>query len=126
MTFRLSLFRAPEGLPPMRTWDREHRQPLGSRDEVKAALERVLPDLRWEESDRMAFASGPFGGEEHALEISLFGGPGETMMDIGVYARPPAIRAIMSGLRLNYCHADESGELYFPFEAGEHWPGAPR
>ena len=109
MPFRLSLFRAVDGLGPLSTWEREHREPLGTRDDVKAALEAVLPGLRWEESRGMLFGSGPFGGEDHAYEISLFGGPGETLLDIDVYARPPAIRAIMCGLRLNYCHAGESG-----------------
>lgn len=71
----------------------------------------------------MLFASGPFDGDEHAFEISLFGRPNETLMDIDVYSRPPAIRAIMSGLGLNYCYAPESDELYFPFEAddGADW-----
>lgn len=126
MPFRFSLFRARDGLGPMSTWDREHRQPLGGRHEVKAALERVLPQVRWEESDAMLFGSGPFGGEGQAYEITLFGRAGETLMDIGVYARPPVVRAIMTGLGLNYCHAEESGELRFPFEAGDHWPGAGR
>lgn len=126
MPFRLSLFRATEGLGPMSTWEREHREPLGSRDEVKAALDQVLQGLRWTESSGLLFASGPFDGEEHAYEISLFGQPGETLMDIGVYSRPPAVRTIMSGLGLNYCYAQESDELYFPFKAGDHWPGAAR
>lgn len=126
MPFRLSLYRAAEGLGPLSTWDREHRIPLGTREQVKAALEEVLPGLHWRESHQMLSGAGPFGGEEHAYEISLFGGPGETLLDIDVYARPPAIRAIMSGLGLNYCHAQDSGKLYRPFEAGDHWPGAPR
>jgi hypothetical protein len=72
----------------------------------------------------MLFACGAFDGEEHAFEITLFGGSNETLMDIDVYSRPPAVRAIMLGLGLNYCYAQESGELYFPFKAGDHWPGA--
>lgn len=126
MPFQFSLFRAAGGLGPMSTWEREHREPLGTRDDVKAALDAVLPELRWEESTGMLFGSGALDGEEHRYEISLFGGPGETLLDIDVYARPPAIRAIMSGLGLNYCYAAESGELLFPFEAGDHWPGASR
>jgi hypothetical protein len=117
MPFRLSLFRAIEGLGPMTSWEQEHREPLGTRDEIKAALEGVLPDLRWEASGRMLFASGPFDGEEHALQISLFGSSADVLLDISAYSRPPAIRAIMSGLRLNYCYAQESNELY-------EWPGA--
>ena len=126
MPFRFSLFRAVEGLGPMSKWDREHRESLGSRDEVKAALERVLRGLRWTESSGLLFASGPFDGEEHAYEITLFGQADEPLMDISVYSRPPAIRTIMSGLGLNYCYAQESGELCFPFKAGDHWPGAAR
>jgi hypothetical protein len=126
MPFRLSLFRAIEGLGPLHTWDREHREPLGSRDQVRAALDGVLPGLRWEESSRILFASGAFEGEEHAFQPWLFGRSDETLMDIGAYSRPPTIRAIMSALRLNYCYAQESGELYFPFKAGDHWPGAAR
>jgi hypothetical protein len=121
MPFRLSLFRAVEGLGPMTAWEQEHREPLGTRDDVKAALQQVLPDLRWEESSGMLFAAGAFDGEEHAFEITLFGAPDVVLMDIGVYSRPPAIRAIMSGLRLNYCHAQESGELRDPFQAGDDW-----
>lgn len=126
MSFRFSLVRAASGLGPMSTWEREHREPLGTRDDVKAALEGVLPGLRWEESSGMLFGSGPFDGAEHAYEISLFGGPGETLLDIDVYARPPAIRAIMSGVGLNYCHPAESGELLLPFEADDHWQGPAR
>lgn len=126
MPFLLSLFRAVEGLGPLSTWDRDHREPLGRREEVQAAIERFMPGLRWRASSNMLFASGPFDGEEYAYEISLFGPPGETLKDVSVYSRPPAIRAIMSGLDLNYCYALESGEFYFPFEAGDHWPGAPR
>ena len=124
MPFRLSLYRAVEGLGPLSTWDREHRDRLGTRNAVKAALEQVLPELHWEESSGLLFASGPFDGEEHAYEITLFGETDEILVDIGVYSCPPAIRAIMSGLGLNYCYAQESGELYFPFKAGDQWPGA--
>jgi hypothetical protein len=121
MPFRLSLFRAEEGLGPPSSWEREHREPLGTREPVRAALDAVLPGLRWTESNGMLFASGPFDGEDHAFEITLFGQPGETLLDVAVYAAPPAIRAIMSGLRLNYCFAPESGELRWPFRAGDHW-----
>lgn len=124
MPFRLSLFRAAEGLGPMTAWEREHREPLGSREEIKAALEELLPDLRWRDASDMLSASGPFEGEEHALEITLFGSPDETLMDLSVYSRPPAVRAIMSRLRLNYCYALESSVLYEPFKAGADWPGA--
>ena len=124
--FRLSLFRAVDGLGPLSTWDREYREPLGSREEVKAALERFLMGLHWRESSRLLSASGPFDGEEHAYEISLYGEPNESLRDISVYSSPPAIRTIMSGLRLNYCYALDSGEFYFPFKAGDHWPGAAR
>ena len=126
MPFRLSLFRAVEGLGPMRAWDREYREPLGSREEVKAALDQVLPGLRWEESEGLLFATGPFDGEEHAFEISLFGQPNETLLDIGVYSLPPAIRIMMSGLGLNYCYALESDKFYFPFKADSHWPETSR
>ena len=126
MPFRLSLFRAVEGLGPLTEWDREHRTPLGTRDQVQAALDGILQGLRWKASDGMLFACGPFDGEEHAFEVTLFGQPDEVLLDIDVYSRPPAIRAIMSALGLNYCYAQESDELYFPFEAGDHWPAASR
>lgn len=122
MPFRLSLYRAADGLGPMHTWESEHRQPLGVRDEVQAALEHTLKGLRWEESDGLLFGSCPFDGEDHACEIWLFGEPNDELLDIGVYSLPPAIRAIMSGLDLNYCFASDSGELYYPFRAGDHWP----
>ena len=126
MPFRLSLYRAADGLGPMHSWESEHRQSLGARNDVKAALEQVLEGLRWEESDGLLFASCPFAGEDHACEIWLFGEPGEELLDIGVYSLPPAIRAIMSGLGLNYCYAPESGELYRPFKVGDHWPNVAR
>lgn len=126
MPFRLALYRAPDGLGPMHTWEREHRAPLGSRAQLRSALDALLPALRWEASDALLLASGPFGAEEHAVEITLFGTAADALLDISVYARPPAVRAIMSRLALNYCYAQESGQLYWPFEAGEHWPGSPR
>ena len=61
MPFRFSLFRAPEGLGPLQTWEQEHREPLGTRSEIRSALDQVLSGLRWDESPRMSFASGPFG-----------------------------------------------------------------
>lgn len=124
MPFRLSLYRAADGLGPMHDWEREHRQSLGVRNDVQAALDQVLQGLRWEESDGLLFASCPFGGEDHACEIWLFGEPDEELLEINVYSLPPAIRAIMSGLGLNGCYAFESGELYYPFQAGDHWPNA--
>ena len=126
MPFRLSLYRAAEGLGPLHTWEREHRQSLGDRDAVKAALGQVLEGLRWEESKGLLFASSPFGGDDHACEIWLFGEPEEELLDIDVYSSPPAVRAIMSGLDLNYCYGSESGALYDPFEAGDHWPKVAR
>lgn len=75
---------------------------------------------------QLLFASGPFAGEEHALELSLFGEPEEVLLDFRVYALPPPIRVIMSGLDLNYCYAEESCELYYPFTAGDRWPAAAR
>lgn len=126
MPFQLSLYRAPDGLGPLHTWDREHRQPLGTKNELRKALDHLLPGLRWEDRGEMLFASGPFAGEEHALELSLFGEPKETLLDLRVYSFPPPIRVIMSGLDLNYCYAEESGELYDPFAAGDRWPVASR
>lgn len=125
MPFLLNLYRAADDLGPMHTWECEHRQALGHREELKVALEQILEGLRWRESDGACFASGPFNGEDHAFEIWLFGEPTDVLLDIAVYASPPAIRAIMAGLDLNYCYASESGELYRPFEAGDRWPGAP-
>ena len=124
MPFRFNLFRAPEGLGPLQTWEQEHREPLGTRSEIRSALDQVLSGLRWDESPSMSFASGLLEGEAHAFEISLFGAADDILMEIDVYSRPPAIRAVMSGLRLNYCYAQESGKLCFPFEAGDDWPGA--
>jgi hypothetical protein len=120
--FRLSLYRAPDGLGPPQTWESEHSEPLGSAAELKAAIDGILPGLRWTESSQMLFASGPFDGEEHAIEITLFMLSDDPLLEIDVYAYPPPIRALMSGLRLNYCYAQESGDLYFPFNAGDHWP----
>ena len=55
------------------------------------------------------------------IEIQGFGEPTDVLLDIAVYSAPPAIRAIMAGLDLNYCYGSESGELYSPFEAGDRW-----
>lgn len=126
MSFQMSLYRAAEGLGPPVAWEQEHRQPLGTKAELRQSLDRLLPGLRWSESGELLFASGPFGGEEHALELSLFGGPHERLLDFSVYASPPAIRLIMSGLDLNYCCAVESCTLRDPFAAGDHWYGAAR
>lgn len=122
MPFQLSLYRAAEGLGPLTAWDREHRLPLGTRTELRAALDRLLPGLRWRDSGDVLFAAGPFGNEDHALELSLHGRPDEVLLDFHVYALPPPIRVIMSGLDLNYCYAVDSGALYHPFAAGERWP----
>jgi hypothetical protein len=97
---------------------------LGTKAELRAALDQLLPGLRWEDHGPLWSASGPFEGEDHALELGLFGAPGEVLLDFRVYAFPPPIRLIMSGLRLNYCWAEESGELYDPFAAGARWPTA--
>jgi hypothetical protein len=97
---------------------------LGTKTELREALDRLLPGLRWEDHGLLWSASGPFEGEDHALELSLFGAPGDVLLDLRAYAFPPPIRLIMSGLRLNYCCAEESGELYDPFAAGARWPMA--
>ena len=126
MPFQLSLYRAPEGLGPLVTWDQEHRVPLGTKAELREALDRLLPELCWSESHDLLFASGPFDGEEHALELSLFGGSDEQLVEFQIYASPPPIRLIMEGLGLNYCYAVESCELRDPFSAGERWSAAAR
>jgi hypothetical protein len=122
MPFQLSLYRATDGLGPIHTWEREYREPLGTKNELRTALDQLLPELRWEDCGQLLVASGSFAAEEHALELSLFGEPDEMLLDFRVYAFPPPIRVIMSGLNLNYCSADESGELYYPFAAGDRWP----
>ena len=122
MPFQLTLFRAPEGVGSLDTWDRERRQPLGTRAEVRAALDRTLPGLQWREHGALWFAAGPFAGEDHAVEISLHGAADEPLLDFRVYAAPPPIRAIMTALDLNHCFAMDSCSARFPFEAGDHWP----
>jgi hypothetical protein len=122
MPFQFCLYRAAEGLGPLNTWDREHRQPLGTKNLLRVALGQLLPGLCWKDGEQSLFGSGPFAGEEHAFELSLFGEPEETLLDFRVYAFPPPIRVIMSGLNLNYCYAEESCELYYPFVAGDRWP----
>lgn len=126
MPFRLTLYRAEQGLGPLDSWECEHREPLGTLEELKASIEGVFPGTSWEESDGMSRASCSFEGNDDACEITLFGTPGETLLDVSIYAAPPPVRALMSALDLNYCHASESGELYFPFDAGDRWPGGAR
>lgn len=72
------------------------------------------------------FAAGPLAGEEHAVELSLYGKPDDVLLDFRIYASPPGVRAVMSALDLNYCFAMDSCRLYFPFEAGDRWPAAAR
>ena len=126
MPFQLCLYRAPEHVGPINTWDREHRQSLGTRLELRAALVELLPGLCWNVGDRLLFATGPFANEEHAVELSLHGKSDEVLLDFLVYASPPVVRVLMSGLNLNYCFAVDSGELRYPFEAGERWPSEAR
>ena len=122
MPFQLSLYRAQDGLGPMDAWECEHREALGTREALASALDRLLGPLSWNASDGMLWTSAPFDADEHACEISLHGEPGETLLEISVYSAPPAVRAIMSGLGLNHCYAQESCALYLPFEAGDRWP----
>lgn len=126
MPFQLSLYRAAEGLGPLHTWDREHRQPLGTRSELRAAIAQLLPELQWSHHDALCFASIPDADGLGTVEVSLFGEPGETLLDFRVYALPPQVRTLMRGLNLNYCYAEESGELYDPFAAGDRWPDTHR
>lgn len=125
MPFQLSVYRAAEGLGPMTEWGKEHREPLGTRDEVQAAVDQVFPDLCWEEYNGFLFAS-THPDDDHGFEITLHGERTDKLLDISIYSFPPAVRRLMSGLNLNYCFAPESGELYFPFKAGDRWPGAAR
>jgi len=122
MPFQLGLYRAADGLGPPHTWDREHRQPLGTKSQLRTALDQLLPGLRWKDWGQLLFASGPYAGEDHALELSLFGAPAEILLEFRVYSFPPPIRVIMSGLNLNYCYAQASGEIHYPFAAGDRWP----
>lgn len=121
MAFLFSLYRAPEGLGPMHEWDCEHRSPLGTREQLERALEPVLGPLSWETDEGASWASCSFAGDAHACELWLFGDAGETLLEVSVCAAPPAIRAIMAGLSLNYCYSAESGRLYFPFEPDDRW-----
>jgi hypothetical protein len=126
MPFQLTLYRAADDVGPMNTWQEDHRRLLGTKSDVRAALDRVLPGLTWTEEGLLWFAVGPFSGQDHAVEISLHGDAHEPLHDFRIYASPPPIRAIMTALDLNYCFAVDSCELYFPFEAGDHWPAVAR
>ena len=124
MPFRLSVYRAAECLGPMDEWEEEHREPLGTRDEVQTAVEQVFPGVRWEEENGFLFASVNLNDDEQSFEITLHGDPADELLDISIYSLPPAVRRLMVGLKLNHCYAPESGEMYFPFKAGDHWPVA--
>lgn len=126
MPFQLTLYRAPEGVGSPNTWDREHRQPLGTKPQLRAALDKALAGLRWEDHGTLWFAARPFADEDHAVEISLYGELDDVLLDLRIYAWPAPVRAVMSALDLNYCFAEESCQLYFPFEVGDRWPIAAR
>lgn len=122
MPFRLSVYRAPDGIGPMHEWEEEHREELGTRREVQEEIGRTFPHLRWDETDGMAFASfSPEDDPARGFEISVFGAPGDVVNEVWIHSFPPNVRALMSGLRLNHCYAAESGDMYFPFEAGDRW-----
>jgi hypothetical protein len=122
MPFQLTLYRAADGLPPLIEWDQEHRQPLGTKSQLRLLLDAALAGLKWSDHGVLWSASGPWGGEEHAFELSLYGRPDEELLDFRIYASPPPIRVIMRALGLNYCFSMDSCKLYYPFEAGDCWP----
>ena len=122
MPFRLSLYRAPDGVGPMHEWEEEHRETLGTRAEVQTRIGQVFPQLHWDEGSDATFASWfPEANPSEGFEITLFGAPDEPINEVSMYSFPPPIRLLMSGLRLNHCYASESGELRFPFELGDRW-----
>ena len=122
MSFKLSLYLAPEGVGPMHRWSREHRQPLGTRLELQAAFDRLFRPIRWELTDTRAWACYPLDDSVNPREVFLFGKSDDVLAEVSVYSGPPAIRTIMTALGLNYCYAQESGKLYLPFATGEDWP----
>lgn len=121
MSFWLSLYRAPNGLSPIHEWDKEQRQALGTRGDVQASLDRLFQPIRWELSDTLAWACYPNDDSTHPREITLHGKPEDALLEISIYSGPPAIRTVMTALALNYCYAQESGKLYFPFATGDDW-----
>lgn len=123
MSFDLFLYRAPEGLGPWSTWTEMHAQPLGTRREVQAQIDTVFRPQRWELSADGAWACYEYDDARLPREIRLTGAEDEVIRYLSIYSAPPAVRALMLALGLNYCYAPESDVLYRPFEAAEHWPG---
>lgn len=125
MGWRFLLYRSPSELPPMQ-WEEDMAAPIGTREEVVAALEEMLP-VEWQpfEGGLWAQVRDPQGGEAFHVTGYEFT-PGVVGMLAPGHRTPPSVlAALMDRFALDRCCTDY-GEFRDPHACDDDWRPLPR
>ena len=127
MSWNYWLYRGPEGAGSPADWSGvDNAAPLGTRAEVVAGLERVLPALDWYGEDRLAASFiDPVYGPGARLYLCV-ADEQVVMIWPDNHTSPSVIATIMDAFALNHC-VTEHGERRYPHEIDRDWnplPGA--
>jgi hypothetical protein len=100
-----------------------HAEPLGTAEDVMAALSTVYPAIRWQRTGMKNpvfwHGHGPNGVNEPYLDVLLQEEAGGTHFVVLNKAAPSVMRKIMEAMRLNYVCAIEAEELVDPYAYGD-------
>ena len=121
MSYDFELYRAAPGLGALSTWDREHREPLGRADEVRARIAARFPTLAWE-ADRAGRWRAHGADEDGAprevrIPVEEDGG----VLYVIAYAGPRVLRGLMDAIGATYCYAAEEMRLRDVDGVDEDW-----
>jgi hypothetical protein len=124
MSFDFYLYRAAQGLGSLLEWEEDHAEPLGLPSELRVQIDAAFPSLQWTENPDGSWTATDASETADLRELSIRSTQGQFVQFIVTYASPPALRTLMTTLKLNYCCAPESGELRDPFSVRDAWGSA--
>ncbi len=112
------IYRAPDGTPPMSEWKHFLSTPIGTKDEVKAKLSQLFPQLDWRAGGVDGKTWFGYGGtciegtQDFLIEEDK---PGEVHVIIANRADPYTLVSVMDLLDLNYVFRPELNEFFDPY-----------
>jgi len=121
MSFFFSLYRAAASAPPLLSWEANLAQPIGTSADVRRRVADLLPQLHWSDRTEIGFSAHTRGQVDECISIYLREFEPDTVSMLSTDASPSVLRLLMSEFQLNFCCAEESGEMRDPFSVGDRW-----
>jgi hypothetical protein len=121
MAFYFDLYRASPDAPPLHRWVSNLAEPLGSAATVQARIATLFPELFWSTKQGAVVSGSTRGLPSECISVLLQELEGLNVFFVSVAASPPVLRRLMNEFGLNFCCAQESGEMRNPFTVGTDW-----